>query len=239
MARSTWLRCLAHCLKFRRTCPAERPCGMPAPQRQEEAARSMTPGATRHSACRVCALPAKAWRHVVQLAGAGRQPAPAQRAAVLRGQGLLPLRRALPVSPSAASGSRLLQVLAPNSPGGVKAPGWRLQCRAGGAAGGSGGRGVLQAQRAGPCPSCARRTALSPWTACCRTWALWRAAATRGSPASICRRTSGPAGARRFRWPRCWAWASAAGATLVYSVRSSSSELDGASLAFAYEGGMV
>ena len=34
-----------------------------------------------------------------------------------------------------------------------------------------------------PCPSCARRTALSPWTACCRTWALWRAAATRGSPA--------------------------------------------------------
>ena len=34
-----------------------------------------------------------------------------------------------------------------------------------------------------PCPSCARWTALSPWTACCRTWALWRAAATRGSPA--------------------------------------------------------
>ena len=33
-----------------------------------------------------------------------------------------------------------------------------------------------------PSPSCAR-TALSPWTACCRTWALWRAAATRGSPA--------------------------------------------------------
>ena len=33
------------------------------------------------------------------------------------------------------------------------------------------------------CPSCARRTALSPWTACCRTWALWRVAATRGSPA--------------------------------------------------------
>ena len=40
---------------------------------------------------------------------------------------------------------------------------------------------------------CARRTALSPWTACCRTWALWRAAATRGSPASICCRTWGPA----------------------------------------------
>ena len=34
-----------------------------------------------------------------------------------------------------------------------------------------------------PCPSWARRTALTPWTARCRTWALWRAAATRGSPA--------------------------------------------------------
>ena len=51
------------------------------------------------------------------------------------------------------------------------------------------GRGA-QAQRAGqrpsPCRSCAQPTALSPWTACCRTSALWRAAATRGSPASIC-----------------------------------------------------
>ena len=56
-----------------------------------------------------------------------------------------------------------------------------------------------------PCPSCARR---------CRTWALWRAAATRGSPASICCRTWGPAGTRRFRWPRCWTWASAAGTAL-------------------------
>ena len=97
-------------------------------------------------------------------------------------------------------------------------------------------------------------------------------------------RTWGPAGTRRFRWPRCWTWASAAGTTscwasprgatwtrrrcgarwsawkhmaklsvnamiglsarsteVVYSVRSSSSELDGAgadfSQAFAYEGG--
>ena len=47
---------------------------------------------------------------------------------------------------------------------------------------------------------------------CYRTWALWRAAATRGSPA--CCRTWGPAGARRFRWLRCWTWASAAGTTL-------------------------
>ena len=67
-----------------------------------------------------------------------------------------------------------------------------------------------------PCPFCARRTALSPWTACCRTWALWRAAATRGSPASICCRTWGPAGTQRFRWPRCWTWASAAGTTLCW-----------------------
>ena len=45
------------------------------------------------------------------------------------------------------------------------------------------GRGALQAQRAGqrplppahPVPGGRR---LSPWTACCRTWALWRAAAT-------------------------------------------------------------
>ena len=77
---------------------------------------SMTPGATRlsklvgcalsrsvfslwqspHSACKVCMLPAKACLTgtMVQLAGA-RQPAAAQRAlAALRGQGLLPLRRA-------------------------------------------------------------------------------------------------------------------------------------------------
>ena len=107
-------------------------------------------------------------------------------------------------------------------------------------------------------------------------------------PASICCRTWGPAGTRRFRWPRCWTgaaagttlcWASPRGATslrralehmdaawqgeehmaklsvnamiglrarsteVVYSVRSSSSELDGTgadfSQAFAYEGGMV
>ena len=143
-----------------------------------------------------------------------------------------------------------------------------------------------------PCPFCARRTALSPWTACCRTWALWRAAATRGSPASICCRTSGwypkvslaamldlgvcrwdhivlgisarshvdAATLRRAlermdaAWPEpeehmaklsvnamIGLWARST--EVVYSVRSSSSELDGAgadfSQAFAYEGGMV
>ena len=141
------------------------------------------------------------------------------------------------------------------------------------------GRGALQAQRAFPCPSCARRTALSPWTACCRTWALWRTAATAVLPESVAVR-----GARLvpegFAGPRCWTacrWdhisarshrgnaAARAGGhgrrvarrrrahgqarkrddrrVALYSVRSSSSELDGAdadfSQAFAYERGMV
>ena len=116
---------------------------------------------------------------------------------------------------------------------------------------------------------------------------LWRAAATRGSPASICCRTWGPAGTPKVslaamldlgvcRWDHivlgisarshvdaatlrralermdaAWpegeehmansAWARST--EVVYSARSSSSELDGAgadfSQAFAYEGGMV
>ena len=46
------------------------------------------------------------------------------------------------------------------------------------------GRGALQAPS--PCLSCARRTALSPWTACCRTWALWRAAANKPTASPAC-----------------------------------------------------
>ena len=102
--RGRWpARCACSAPRPRRR--AGRPCGTSAPQKPDvlhDAGRhaALQAGGLRALPQRLLAVAVAAQRlphrhHVVQLAGARRQPAAAQRAlAVLRGQGLLPLRRA-------------------------------------------------------------------------------------------------------------------------------------------------
>ena len=66
------------------------------------------------------------------------------------------------------------------------------------------------------CPFCARTDGVEPVDGVLPDRGFVEAAATQGSPASICC-VRGPGWYPKFRWPRCWTWAFATGTTSCWA----------------------